>query len=46
MVYVFMPYVICAFGSVPKDMKAMDKKLAGVLGHLLREDYNGAGRAI
>lgn len=44
-----MSYVIFGavdIGSVPKDMKTMDKKLAGVLGHLVREDYNGAARAI
>ena len=41
---VFMTYVILA--NVPKDMRTMDKKLAGVLGHLLREDYDGEARAI
>jgi len=41
-----MPYVILAVANVSKDMRTMDKKLAGVLGHLVSEEYTGAARAI
>jgi len=41
-----MSYLAAPIGSVPKDTVTMDKKLAGVLGHLIREDYDGAARAI